>query len=1390
MRHYSDCFGIRPDYAPVMTLADINKAPETWLGFYPHESFVSILRDLLATFNGERLGHNQARTLWITGAYGTGKSHASLVLQKLFNDDDARVEKWLDLRRNQIPDAVRKALLARRREKVLVVYDVNSDGVDAKNQFLMRLQRGIATALADANCHVPLKGRLDVVIERVREEGPHFWAARDAMQEKLQHLNAGIKTAEALEKRLRQENGSAGLASDVMKVLEARSIYLDLEAESFLGWVDAALDVNKISRLVYVFDEFSSFIERNRTELKTFEQLAEASTKGRFFFIPVTHLELVAFFGDRGTESAKKANNRFEFKRLEMPNDTALKLAADAFVEKPQIAEEWQKDRVELWSGVRTLTENYMAPNGSGIAPEDFKGILPVHPMAAFLLKHLAVAIGSNQRSMFGFLNGDEFRDFSVKGGLEVAGRQFLTADHLWTYFIERDDLGTDKRLQEARTEFSRREPELQPEERRVYKTVLLFSLVEEMMGAGSPLLSVSVENIRRCFEGDGMLTGVESVLRNLESKHCFSIVNGRCERFHDRADTEKISRKIDELKGKFDELVLDDTQAEIEKQIRSGNPGGRFAIRVGSVDSLTASKIPNRERFGDKGNRILVQFILAKDEHEQLRIPDKTKDLARQFKDHRMLFVALPETSFCRDNAKAWDEFVESSARLADCNDNASRKVYETQLNGVKQKWHGAVRAAAKLVVITPNENGEPYSEETTWILFGKKLAEYARRTFAAYTDDLSGYNVSAFGSPSSLQNWALAGMRFDAFDKPGAWKAVIANYQREGIRGNEAWFDENPNHALTQLRDFCKKRQDNTVGAGNTCSIRKLYIDLQRPPYGLLCVPHSAFVLGFVLKGWLEGQRKLQWTDGVQSMALDAQTLAEIIEAVVKDDGAGEIKSEKLICRLSKEEKAFIEQCGTIFGYQPAPNGTIEGALQQIEGALERISERVPLWVLPDAIRAAGDPNAEAMCEVLDKICAANSISSKGNTEERGNKVKQIGEILLGIEGLASALHGYMTPLSFANAFQAYVDTAKPDLKTVAKRLGDTARAYCGDAKKRLAQTAGWLWKRGDVDTVLDEVLRQYQCAEAVRDLAGTTGFLTFDDAVRRLKSAVFAENKIPVEFWTRKQPALSRFFELLSRPLAGQQDAAALEEVLRQQRDSIKDLFFDGTRKSQYVAMGEIFASEWPSVVAESRDLYNAFPVDFVSLPEQAFIQQGREEIEKFRASLTSKRLSQIWKEKTGTESPDEWSRNNNLPAEFALKVVDARSVAEVVANPGGASPERLQAVLKAISLQGAFATVEEARAQFLDRVLPHRYMKLGFGADELAVTLRDALGSDANRWLSDSRLGGAVEAFVRASYKTHTRAKASERVKTMSDAQAKALLLKIIDDLPDAGLRALE
>ena len=383
---------------------------------------------------------------------------------------------------------------------------------------------------------------------------------------------------------------------------------------------------------------------------------------------------------------------------------------------------------------------------------------------------------------------------------------------------------------------------------------------------------------------------------------------------------------------------------------------------------------------------------------------------------------------------------------------------MFETQVSSAKAAWHSKVTTAAKLIVYKPNPNGEPFAEEVTWGQLKKDwLTGYAKQTFEAYTDDLCGFNISAFAAPTALQSWALAGMEFDRFAKSGAWKTVVATWQKNGVTGEDAWFDANPNHPLTQLRDKCKAWQDNTVGAGNTCSIRKLYIDLQRPPFGLLGVPHSAFVLGFVLKTWLTGQRKLQWTDGVTSKALDAAALAEIIEAVVKDDGANAIRNEKLICRLSKEEKAFIEQSSMIFGSSPLADGTVEAALNAVGTRLEQISQRVPLWVLPEHIRAQADPSAEAMGKVIDALCAANSISSKGDTETRGNKVKEIGEILLATPGLAEAMARYMTPVVFEEAFQRYVDSAKPELKAAAERLGDLSHSllrggqkpFCGDER-----------------------------------------------------------------------------------------------------------------------------------------------------------------------------------------------------------------------------------------------------------------------------------------------------------------------------------------------------
>ena len=65
-RHY---FDIDPDYFPAVNEAVITKNPEVWKKFFPHETFVKLLKNTISV-----LERKQKLSLWVEGAYGTGKS--------------------------------------------------------------------------------------------------------------------------------------------------------------------------------------------------------------------------------------------------------------------------------------------------------------------------------------------------------------------------------------------------------------------------------------------------------------------------------------------------------------------------------------------------------------------------------------------------------------------------------------------------------------------------------------------------------------------------------------------------------------------------------------------------------------------------------------------------------------------------------------------------------------------------------------------------------------------------------------------------------------------------------------------------------------------------------------------------------------------------------------------------------------------------------------------------------------------------------------------------------------------------------------------------------------------------------------------------------------------
>jgi hypothetical protein len=286
------------------------------------------------------------------------------------------------------------------------------------------------------------------------------------------------------------------------------------------------------------------------------------------------------------------------------------------------------------------------------------------------------------------------------------------------------------------------------------------------------------------------------------------------------------------------------------------------------------------------------------------------------------------------------------------------------------------------------------------------------------------------------------------------------------------------------------------------------------------------------------------------------------------------------------------------------------------------------------------------------------------------------------------------------------------------------------------------------------------------------------------------VFCENKVPTEFWARKHPPLQRFFELLSRPSLSGEDVKAFGEIIEQNDGVIREVFFDVTQTRQLGAMRECFGEIWPIAIAEGRELYNAFQSDSARGDERSFKEQGRGKIEQYSRTLISKQVAARWRERTGTESPVEWSRKHALPAEFVLAVEDAKGTIDAITNPGGVSAERLQSVYDELAKDGSFVDVATAGEKFIKSVLPARYQKIGLSVGELSDWLCRKLDDAPGRWLMNGGLREEVEAFVKQGYDNHARKKAIDKVNMLRDAEAKDLLLKMIDQIPDVGLSILE
>lgn len=138
-KKYCEYFYVNESYFPCIDESAIN-AGAPWETTYPHETFIDLLNSA-----EKMLGGTTNRSIWIHGAYGTGKSQCAYALKKILEvpNDELRAywDRYEPLKKNK---ALLEKLIGHKEQGVLTAYGMLPVALPLLNCCFLQSRRAFA----------------------------------------------------------------------------------------------------------------------------------------------------------------------------------------------------------------------------------------------------------------------------------------------------------------------------------------------------------------------------------------------------------------------------------------------------------------------------------------------------------------------------------------------------------------------------------------------------------------------------------------------------------------------------------------------------------------------------------------------------------------------------------------------------------------------------------------------------------------------------------------------------------------------------------------------------------------------------------------------------------------------------------------------------------------------------------------------------------------------------------------------------------------------------------------------------------------------------------------------------------------------------------------------
>jgi len=1379
---YREYFDIDEQYFPQINDSSIKDDPELWKRTYPHSTFIEMLSGL------ERvLSRKEKRSLWVEGVYGTGKSQCAYAMKKILDAPKEDVQAYWDryepLRKEV--DLLGK-INGHKDRGIVTAYRYASGGINSPRDLFFAIQETLKTELVNARLYAGEDALKDSVIAWI--DDPINKTYFDALLKEPKYASMFTQSnADEVLNALRKGGEIKSLMDNIFRLADERRISaLNIDADRLIAWITDVIERNDI-KIVFIWDEFSDYFSRNKESLSEFQKIAELVNLVPFYFVVVTHQSEQLFVTADTTWT--KIRDRFIPVQITLPDNIAFDLIGHAFNIKQGaksdwevIAEDFNEQRlVEVRKRVMAVAKVSDA--------KVIRNMIPIQPMAALLLKNIASAFKSNQRSMFDFIKSANTEERSFQWFVENYGpyddHPLLTVDLLWNFFYEkgRDNLKPDIRL--ILDTFTTYKQQLRDSDQEaVLKAVLILQAVDQMTRGQIDLFKATEQNLGYAFAGIPDLENYAAgkVAKNLKDMGILVAIPLPNNQFAYAAavlagDQGKIDRyKEDIVKNSSTaKLVAEGNLANVlpltpALRLRFETDAGTGRITpITFADYKRTINILSEKPLGWKFHAVIA---FAKNEEEQAAFRNELKKAAADKQYVNIVFIDALSTPLTPEKFSEYVEYSAMSMYYQGSQNKTSKEKADDAKRILDQDWKNRIYNGSFVVYTYDNPAGEKAANGHGVISilqdivvkkfnmigyfdFAKNVNENQVKLTAGKASALSGITGVIKGVVGGLDKYILTTLQ------PSPW--ITERY----------W--ENQDTAMLPISKL-KQEVDSLIQSAFSRDGRISIADIcsQMEEKGFAPSNLTAFVIGFLLKEY--GTPDFRYIDergSHQPMMQDK--LAEMIGNCVGKPNAKPTH----IVKMRPEEMAFYELSEKAWGLSP---GSCSSPAQTASAVQRKMKELgLPVWCLEHV-------DNFGVFDIVQKYIEL--VQEEGSRQF--DKSGEIGKIALSKPALGNSLSSLLTAQNCKNGmdeFLLFFEDGK--VIELAKAVGaDTT--VISEIKKLFDGKHSPLWDKQIGEDEIKKLIVRYSLIRISNDVLDGDA-RSLDEAYKHWREMLrfigISHEALLARFpnygnlwtWLRK---VSTQQDILPDQLS--QFLLELERHSAEIRNILGDIneIFDSVYKAHLEGISE-------RDIAEIKGQVGAGLFDLESTMCNKKVKEAAEE---FRKKQLKTQLLTLWREKTGTKNPLEWSKHYKTPILSCVPVCEyekAKKVFEALNRNYGTDSE-IRAALEWLQTTGLFDVLADPKQHDLAfrRDLLGEYSLMLKDIDKVRTLLEEHLSVDIYNWRDDPTVKARIKQLAEAEYTSGGSDRVLAKIDQMDDlTQLKQYLKQLAKESIKFGMEIL-